>query len=54
MDRFTFSLDVKPDTSMRIQSTLGNMRVRAGDAPEPGRGDSFGLGGAGQMGAAEV
>ncbi len=28
MDAFTFGLDVKPDSSMVIRSTLGNVRVR--------------------------
>ena len=27
MDAFTFGLDVKPDSSMVITSTLGNVRV---------------------------
>ena len=27
VERFTFSLDVKPDTSMSIKAALGNLRV---------------------------
>ena len=32
MDQFAFSIDIKPDTSMRISATLGNIQVGGGAA----------------------
>lgn len=37
MDRFSFGLDIRPDTRMRIKSTLGNVQAGRGPGQRRGR-----------------